>query len=125
MKKEGAKVLDYIYKYSYSGDITDKKKQEDIEIILFNNRIPYKLVKDGEKLKVYVGMIHEEIGKTIVENLNSDNLIYQKAIELEDHLEDSKPRRRRYMDFRVYMMIFFLLVIMLMFLRAFSYLSIN
>lgn len=125
MKKEGARVLDYIYKYSYCGDITDKQKQKDVEIILFNNRIPYKLVRDGDKIKVFVGLIYDEIGKTIVENLNKDNLIYQKAVELEDHLEDTKPRRRKYMDFRVYMMIFFLLVILLMFLRAFSYLSIN
>ncbi|MGB3367124.1 MAG: hypothetical protein WBA54_06530 [Acidaminobacteraceae bacterium] len=117
-------MLGYIYKYSYSGELYEKQHIDDIELILFNNRIPYKLEKTDKGLKVYVSLMHEEVGRVIVENLKSDNLIYRKAINYEDY---NTPRRRNIIkkfEYRKVMIILFLLIFIVLFMRSLLLLNI-
>lgn len=117
-------MLDYIYKYSLSGELYEERHIEDVELILFNNNIPYKLEKTNESTKVYVALIHEEVGRDIVENLKNDNLIYRKVINLEDEI---RPRRRKTIkkfEYRRIMMILFLLIFIVLFMRSLLLLNI-
>lgn len=110
--------MDYIYKYSYSGEIHDKSKIKDIELILFNNNIPYKIEKNDMGVKVYVALIHEELGRDIVENLNNDNLIYKKVIDYDSEYNVRKRRVIKKFEYRRVMMILFLLIFILLFMRS-------
>lgn len=117
-------MLDYIYKYSYSGELQEKQHIDDVELILFNNKIPYKLEKTDTGTKVYVSLMHEEVGRDIVENLKNDNLIYRKVINME---EDEMPRRRntiKRFEYRSIMMILFLLIFIVLFMRSLLLLNI-
>lgn len=117
-------MLDYIYKYSYSGDLYEKEHIEDVELILFNNKIPYKLEEIDGVVKVYVALIHEDVGRDVVENLKNNNLIYRKVINFE---EDERPRRRRVIkrfEYRRIMMILFLLIFIVLFMRSLLLLNI-
>jgi len=117
-------MLDYIYKYSCSGELYEKQHIDDVELILFNNKIPYKLEKTDTGTKVYVSLMHEEVGRMIVENLKSDNLIYKKVINFR---EDDKPRKRnaiKKFEYRRIIMVLFLLIFIVLFMRSLLLLNI-
>lgn len=117
-------MLEFIYKYAYCGKLTEKSKIDDIELILFNNKIPYKLERMEHETEVYVALIHEQLGKDILESLNNDNLIYKKAIDLG---HQSRPRRRNVVkkfEYRKVMMILFLLMFVVLFMRSLLLLNI-
>ena len=114
-------MLEEISKFELLGILLNDKEKEDFELIMYNNKIPYKI--NGNKL--YIASKYKELGDVIFKNYREKNLIFKKNVDVSFTKKREKIRKKHVRrSYRQYYLILLLLGLILLFYRSLDLLNI-
>lgn len=116
-------MFEEISKYIKIGNISNSIEKKDLEMIFYNNRIPYKINEDDE---IFIAYKYEELGGIILKNYRDKNLIFKKNIDRSfvapyNLNSEKKPMKKNY---REYFLILLLIGLIILFYKSLDILSI-
>ncbi|BEP27977.1 hypothetical protein [Helicovermis profundi] len=116
-------MLEEISKYEFIGILKNDKEKKDIEFIMYNHNIPYKIGE--EKADLYVAYKYKELGNIIFENYRKNNLIFKKTVDVSFIKKREQQRyKHKKKSYRQYFFLLLLLGLILLFYRSLSLLNI-